>query len=638
MMVTTKTDTCPDPEVLTGFLLGKLSTVELETIARHLGTCSRCTQKAQSLETRTDVLVDTLRQALVEDSYAEELACREGSKAVAGRQFSMPSPLPDVSPTSKPLGRLGTYELLEEIGRGGTGVVYRARHTRLKTIVAVKVLPAEALMRPDTLARFDREMAAIGGLDHLHIVRATDAGEDDGQHFLVMEYVEGGDLAALVARQGPLPIAEATSCILQAARGLVYAHAQGMIHRDVKPSNLLLGADGIVKVSDLGLARVLLAVEDDGSTHTGSLMGTFDYMAPEQALNAKEADEQADIYGLGCTLYYLLTGSPPYASKSAFETLIAHREQSVPSARQVRNEVPRPMDRLLQRMLAKAPGNRPPSMEQIVQELEGLRSKGLVEEKDDLTPLLSDTVRQVELKPPRRSRSRLSRRRPISFWVAAIGGAIFGTLLVIAGFLIWPGSDQQLLPPSSSAARFDVRLVQAADGVRIRYISEAVKLLNGDLPSESVTSGRFRFLDFIDPMSSSGGFFDRDLAFPGFEVVGNIGVEDSNHFALKAVATVSVPRPGVWTFCVVSDDGFRLSIDGKIVGEHDPTRTQAATLVPIDLDKAGPHLVELIYFEATGGADFELCAAEGRYDDFDAQAFQLVGSSYETGLTLERPE
>jgi len=635
MTVTTQTDICPDPETLSSFLLGKLCTAELETIAQHLGSCSRCTEKAQSLETRTDVLVDTLRQAIAEDSYAEEAACREGSIEVAGRPFSMPSPLPDATVAGKPLGHLGTYELLDEIGRGGTGVVYRARHTRLKTIVAVKVLPADALTRPDTLVRFDREMAAVGGLDHQHIVRATDAGEADGQHYLVMEYVEGGDLAALVARQGPLPITEAASCILQAARGFVYAHSQGMIHRDVKPSNLLLGADGIVKVADLGLARLLLTVEDDGSTHTGSLMGTFDYMAPEQALNAKEADERADVYGLGCTFFFLLTGSPPYASQSAFETLIAHREQPVPSVKQIRNEVPRPVDRLMQRMLAKAPRNRPQSMAQIVQELEGLRCKGIVDATDDLTSLLSDQVRQVELKPLKRSRNRLS-RGPTSVWVPAIAVAIAGTLLVSAGFLIWPGSGQQLLSPSSSAARFDVRLVQAADGVRIRYLSEAVMLLNGDLPRGGVNSGRFRFLDFIDPMSSSGGFFDMDLAFPGFEVAN--AVEDSNHFALKAVATVSIPRSGVWTFCVVSDDGFRLSIDGEIVGEHDPTRTQAATLIPIRWDQPGPHLIELIYFEATGGADLELCAAEGRFDDFDAQAFQLVGASYETGLPLVRPE
>jgi len=344
MMVTIKTESCPNEETLSDFLLGKSSTAELERIARHLEICPVCSTAARSLEARTDALIDSLRQALSEGDSIDEPACLEGSRSVASRQFSASPVLSDDANATGPLGHLGTYELLEEVGRGGTGVVYRAKHTRLKNIVAVKVLPAEALMRPDTLARFDREMAAIGQLEHPHIVKATDAGEDEGRHFLVMEYVAGGNLANLVNRQGPLPVVDAIACILQAARGLSYSHSKSMIHRDVKPSNLLLGADGVVKVSDLGLARVLLDAEDEGSTHTGSLMGTFDYMAPEQALNVKKADERADIYGLGCTLYFLLTGTQPFGSDSVFETLIAHREQPTPSLRHVRSNVPRSLD------------------------------------------------------------------------------------------------------------------------------------------------------------------------------------------------------------------------------------------------------------------------------------------------------
>lgn len=636
MTPTSNPAVCPDREILGDFLLGKRSATELDEIARHLNACPECFATARSLEARTDVLIDTLREALADDNETVEPACLEGSKAVAGMGFSINPPKSDKANVSKPIGNLGSYELLEEIGRGGTGVVYRARHTRLKTIVAVKVLPPEALTRPDTLARFDREMSTIGQMEHPHIVHATDAGEDEGQHYLVMEHVAGGDFATLVGCHGPLSVAEATTCILQAARGLAYAHAKGMIHRDVKPSNLLLGSDGIVKVSDLGLARVVMVAEGDGSTHTGSLMGTFDYMAPEQALNAKEADERADVYGLGCTLYFLLTGSPPFASESVFETLIAHRELPPPVLRKVRAEVPRPLDRLMQRMLSKSPQDRPQTMEQIVQQIESFHTNGDDSGHGDLNGLLADERREVELKPQKKTRNSLPRRRLVSSWLAASAGAIIGALLVGAIALAWFGSGQPFLSMNNSAARFEVRLVQAADGVQIGYLSDAIDLLDGKLPQQSVVSGRFRFLDFIDPMSNSGGFFDSDLAFPGYTVSDN--TLNANYFALSAVATVSIPRPGVWTFGVISDDGFQLSIDGKAVGKHFSTRTQAVSLMPVEFKESGPHEIELIYFEGTGGADLELCVAEGRFEDFDSQAFNLVGASYEGGLPLVRSE
>ena len=635
MTATSNYNSCPTQETLSDFLLGKLNGDELEDVGSHLVDCLQCLEAVQSLESQTDGLVESLRETLEEDVQPQKPLSGKSSK-VAHQHNSVASGQIVADKVEKPFERLGTYDLLEVIGRGGTGVVYRARHTRLKTIVAVKVLPAESLTRPDTLARFNREMAAIGQLVHPHIVQATDADEDDGQHFLVMEYVQGGDLCTLVRRQGPLSVAEATSCVLQTAKGLAYAHSQGMIHRDVKPSNILLSSNGVIKVSDLGLARALQSMEDDGSTHTGSLMGTFDFMAPEQALNAKAADERADIYGLGCTLFYLLTGNAPFASESMLETLIAHREQSPPAIRQLRAEVPKSLDLLIRRMLAKNTKDRPASMNEIVTELETLREKAVVEKMDDLTSLFTSERREVFL-PIKKINSRhwLRRHKTSSLWFAAMAGAIAGALLVGTGFAMWLKTSNTALPLTTSAARFDVRLVRAADGVSIRHIPDAILLLNGKLPHQSVSSGRFRFLDFIDPVSNSGGFYDTDLVFPSLEVVND--AENANHFALSANATVSIPRSGTWTFCVISDDGFQLTINGNIVGEHVPSRTQAATFIPIELT-TGPCDVELIYFEAAGGADLEFCVAEGRHDDFDAKAFQLVGASYEGGLQLIRAE
>jgi serine/threonine protein kinase len=194
------------------------------------------------------------------------------------------------------------YKLLAELGKGGMGTVYRALHTKLDREVALKILPAERTKDPEAVDRFQREMKAVGKLEHPHIVRATDAGEQDGTHFLVMEYVEGLDLSELVQVIGPLPVADACEVIRQAAVGLQAAHEHGMVHRDIKPSNLMLAANGRVKILDLGLALLDPQrgdVDDEGGgrdlTSDGQIMGTFDYMAPEQAGDSHGVDIRADI-------------------------------------------------------------------------------------------------------------------------------------------------------------------------------------------------------------------------------------------------------------------------------------------------------------------------------------------------------
>jgi len=290
----------------------------------------------------------------------------------------------------------------------------------------------------------------------------------------------------------------------------------------------------------------------------------------------------------------------------------------------------------MQRMMAKAPGDRPGSMDQIIQELVSLRLKNNLGITDNLCHLLSTELREVDLKPRKKARGWSPSHKPRSLLTAAAIGTLVGSLLVGVGFFLLRNSEKSFLTPSTSAARFEVHLVQADEGVTIKGLSDAIKLLEGELSIKSKTSARFRFIDFIDPMSNSGGFFDADLAFPGFNVLNN--TEQSNHFALRARATFSIPRSGFWTFGVISDDGFRLSIDGKVVGEHNSSRTQAGSFIPVELTKTGPHVLELIYFEGTGGADLEICVAEGRYDDFDGEAFQLLGASYDGGLPLLRPE
>jgi serine/threonine-protein kinase len=267
--------------------------------------------------------------------------------------------------------QLGQYRLLGKIGQGGMGSVYKALHLRLEKTVAVKILSADRLSNPEDIARFEREMRAVGKLNHPHIIRATDAGEVNGVPYLVMDFVEGTDLHKLVGRLGPLPIAEACELVRQAAEGLQHAHAHHLVHRDVKPSNLLLSSDGEVKVLDLGLARFHTEQPANHDlTSLGQGMGTLDYMAPEQALDAHSVDIRADVYSLGCTLYHLLAGQPPFGG-SAYLTpaskLAAHSQLPAPPIGKLRPEVPEALAALLGSLLAKRPADRPATPREVAE-------------------------------------------------------------------------------------------------------------------------------------------------------------------------------------------------------------------------------------------------------------------------------
>ena len=259
------------------------------------------------------------------------------------------------------LGQLGEYRLIEKLGQGGMGVVYKAIHTKLRREVAVKVLPEGSLKDDRAVARFEREMAAVGALDHSNVVRAYDAREIEGIRFLVLELVEGMDLSRLLRQSGPMNVADACEVIRQAALGLQSAQEHGLVHRDVKPSNLMLTPQGRVKVLDLGRARFRIEGSSDELTTGGHALGTVDYMAPEQAASTHTVDVRADVYSLGCTLYKLLTGRSPFRTRenqTAFEILTAHVKEPVPSIRKIRPDVPAELDAMIAKMLAKHPKGR----------------------------------------------------------------------------------------------------------------------------------------------------------------------------------------------------------------------------------------------------------------------------------------
>jgi serine/threonine protein kinase len=263
---------------------------------------------------------------------------------------------------------LGKYRLLDRLGSGGMATVFLAEHVRLKRPVALKVLPSERADDPACRGRFLREAQAAAALDHPNIIRAYDLETEGSLYFLVMEYVEGVNLQELVNQRGRLEPVRAAHYIRQAARGLEHAHQAGLVHRDIKPANLLVSRGGVVKVLDMGLAR-FFRDEDDLLTrqHEGkAILGTADYLAPEQGRDSHDVDIRADIYSLGATFYFLLIGRPPFDGGTLNQKLIAHQMNPPLDVHDLRREVPRELAALVARMLAKDAAHRPQTPGEVV--------------------------------------------------------------------------------------------------------------------------------------------------------------------------------------------------------------------------------------------------------------------------------
>jgi hypothetical protein len=354
----------PGRAVLADFGLGKLGDAEAEAVARHLEGCEAC---RRWVEGQTS------------DSFLQELREAEGGPWEALTVDHPPGPTPSAATEAGwpvravSLGRAlsAKYRLLQKLGRGGMGVVYKAEQIGLNRVVALKVMSASASDNPEAARRFRQEVRAAGRLQHPAIVTAFDADVVEGAYFLVMEYVPGCNLDSLVKGRGALPVATACHLITQAAMGLQHAHEMGMVHRDIKPHNLMVTAAGAVKILDFGLAQLPVECRSVfGGTAINSFLGTPEFVAPEQANDASSVDIRTDLYSLGCTLYFLLAGRPPFERNTPLNTIWAHVHEPPQPLPQVRAEVPERLWGIVARMMAKRREDRYATPRQAAADLE----------------------------------------------------------------------------------------------------------------------------------------------------------------------------------------------------------------------------------------------------------------------------
>lgn len=286
---------------------------------------------------------------------------------------------------------LGKYKLLERVGVGGMGQVFLCEHMFMKRHVAVKVLPPAKADQPAALGRFYREARAAGSISHPNIVRTYDIDQDGNLHFIVMEYVDGPNLLDVVKKFGPLEMGRAVSYIRQVAIGLEYAFRNGIIHRDIKPGNILIDRRGKAQILDMGLARFFNDQTDNLTVKYDDkiVLGTADYVAPEQVANSHSVDTRADVYALGASLYFLLAGHPPFPQGTISQKLLWHRTKDPTPVRQIRTDVPEGLAAIVARMMAKNPKARYQTCGEVAQELEAWLPERIILPADAEMPVLS---------------------------------------------------------------------------------------------------------------------------------------------------------------------------------------------------------------------------------------------------------
>src|SRR5262245_14826868 len=356
----------PSPDCLRLFGTGQLSADEAASVEAHVSDCPDCGEALRSVA--DDPFVDLVRRATSvhpasrSGDTTPQFVSRLPEASCADSTFPEASPaVPAIVEVPAELHEHPRYQVLELLGYGGMGTVYKAEHRLMKRTVALKLLARNLTTRPEMAERFVRETQTAGRLAHANIAQAFDAEQAGDTLFLVMEFVPGTDLARLVRERGPLPCVEACNYIRQAALALQHAHERGMVHRDIKPHNLMLTPDGEIKVLDFGLARFVLEqplADTSQLTEEGLFMGTADYVAPEQARDAHQADTRADVYSLGCTLYHLLTGQVPFPATTVMDKVVKHATEQPAALSALRPDLPAGLEAVVMKMMAKLPDQR----------------------------------------------------------------------------------------------------------------------------------------------------------------------------------------------------------------------------------------------------------------------------------------
>ncbi|MGL4551192.1 MAG: protein kinase domain-containing protein [Gemmataceae bacterium] len=405
----TQATTHPDPETLQAFALGQIAPDRLGPVADHVAGCAACAAALAGVP--DDTLLGKLRDSPTLGPAAGD--------TLGGFGDGVPAEL-----TGHP-----RYVVVRKLGAGGMGTVFQAVHRLMERDVALKVISPRLTRHPVAVQRFAQEVKAAARLAHPNIVAAHDAEQSGGLFFLVMEYVEGVSLDRLVGKKGRLPAEQAVRFIRQAALGLQHAHEQGMVHRDVKPHNLMVTRKGLVKVLDFGLARVAeeAARPADGRplTALGTVLGTPDYIAPEQVGDSHRVDIRADIYSLGCTLYFLLAGRPPFPDGSALDKALSHVDKPPVPLGTLRPDVPAELLAVLDRMMAKRPADRFQTPGEAAQALAAVQRPAA-----DTVPL---DLPAPPPPPKKKRRKAAARRSPLWLGAAlagvAVAAVLFGAVL-----------------------------------------------------------------------------------------------------------------------------------------------------------------------------------------------------------------